>query len=52
MARTVRGILYQYRNQADKTEIVSGPPSAIAQNISDDLDTRRENLLRGYGRSG
>ncbi len=38
------GILYQYRNQAENTEIVSGPPSDIAQNISKDLDERRENL--------
>ena len=38
------GILYQYRNKAENTEIVSGPPSDIAQNISSDLDERRENL--------
>ncbi len=38
------GILYQYRNQAEKSNIVSGAPREIAHNISDDLDRRNENL--------
>ena len=38
------GILYQYRNEASKTDIVSGVPSEIAHRISDDLDRREENL--------
>jgi hypothetical protein len=38
------GILYRYRNEAGKTDIVSGEPSDIAHRISDDLDRRQENL--------
>lgn len=38
------GILYQYRNQAEKMDIVSGQPSDIAYRISDDLEARKENL--------
>ena len=38
------GILYQYKNQAEKMDIVSGLPSEIAHRISDDLDRRQENL--------
>ena len=38
------GILYRYRNQEEKSDIVSGVPSEIAHNISDDLDRRNENL--------
>ena len=38
------GILYQYKNEAGNTEIVSGVPSEIANNISDDLDKRSEDL--------
>ena len=38
------GILYRYRNESEKTDIVSGAPSEIAARISDDLDRRQENL--------
>lgn len=38
------GILYQYRNEAEKTDIVSGNASEIAHRISDDLDRRQENM--------
>ena len=38
------GILYQYRNEAGKTDIASGTPSEIANKIGDDLDRRQENL--------
>ena len=38
------GVLYQYRNEAEKTDIVSGAPNEIANRISDDLDSRKENL--------
>ena len=38
------GILYQYRNEAGKMDIVSGTPSEIANKIGDDLDRRQENM--------
>ena len=38
------GILYQYKNEAEKVEIVGGTPSEIAHRISDDLDRRKENM--------
>ena len=38
------GILYQYKNKAEKSDIVSGSPPEIAHRISDDLDRRNENL--------
>jgi hypothetical protein len=38
------GILYQYKNEAEKSDIVSGAPSEIAHRISDDLDRRSENM--------
>ena len=38
------GILYQYRNEEGKLDIVSGVPSEIAHNISRDLDRRQEDL--------
>ena len=38
------GILYQYRNEADKMDIVSGVPGDIAHRISQDLDRRNENM--------
>ena len=38
------GILYQYKNQSDKTDIVSGAPSEIAHRISGDLDRRKEDM--------
>ena len=38
------GILYQYRNEAEKMEILSGPPADIAHRISDDLDSKKEDL--------
>lgn len=38
------GILYQYRNESDKTDIVGGEPSEIAHRISSDLDSRKEDL--------
>jgi hypothetical protein len=38
------GIMYQYRNESEKMDIVSGDPGQIAHRISDDLDKRSENL--------
>ncbi len=38
------GILYQYRNETEKTDILNGPPAEIAQRISDDLDNRKNDL--------
>lgn len=38
------GVLYQYRNQADNTEIVTGYPDEIASRIGDDLDNHRDDL--------
>ena len=38
------GILYQYRNEPEKTDIVSGPPAETAQRISDDLDRSKDDL--------
>ncbi|MCL0029053.1 hypothetical protein M1N23_02780 [Dehalococcoidia bacterium] len=38
------GILYQYRNESEKLNIVSGDPREIANKISDDLDERSDNL--------
>ncbi len=38
------GILYQYKNEADKIDIVSGVADDIAQRISEDLDRRNENM--------
>lgn len=38
------GILYQYRNEAGKMDIVSGSASEIAHRIRDDLDSRKEDL--------
>jgi hypothetical protein len=38
------GILYQYRNEADRTDILSGTTDEIANRISDDLDSRNQNM--------
>ena len=38
------GILYQYKNEAAKLDLVSGAPTEIARRISDDLDRRDENM--------
>ncbi len=38
------GILYQYRNETEKTDILSGPPAEIAHRISDDLDRAKDDL--------
>ena len=38
------GILYQYKNEAEKVEIVGGVPGEIAHRISEDLDRRNENM--------
>ena len=38
------GVLYQYKNEAGKLDIVSGVPSEIAHKISSDLDSRREDM--------
>ena len=38
------GIIYHYKNEAGNTEIVSGTPSEVAHNISDDLDRRQEDM--------
>ena len=38
------GVLYQYRNEAEKMEIVSGAPAEIARRIGADLERRKEAL--------
>ena len=38
------GVLYQYRNEAEKTEIVGGVPGDIAHRIGADLDRKRDDL--------
>ena len=38
------GILYKYRNESEKTDILNGPPSEIAHRISDDLDRKKDDL--------
>ena len=38
------GVLYQYRNEAGKMEIVGGVPRDIAHRIGDDLDRRNEDM--------
>ena len=38
------GILYQYKNEAGKMDIVGGIPSEIAHRISSDLDSRNEDM--------
>ena len=38
------GILYQYRNESERMDILSGAPEDIARRISDDLDERRQDL--------
>lgn len=38
------GILYQYKNEFGKMDIVSGQASEIAHRISGDLDSRREDM--------
>lgn len=38
------GILYEYKNEPEKTEIVSGSPDEIANRIGDDLDGRDDNM--------
>ena len=38
------GILYQYKNEAEKVDIVSGAAPEIAHRIGEDLDRRQENL--------
>ena len=38
------GILYQYRNEVGKMDIVGGVPREIAHRISDDLDRKQEDL--------
>ena len=38
------GILYQYKNQADKMDILGGEPRDIANRINDDLETNSENM--------
>jgi hypothetical protein len=38
------GILYQYKNEIGKMDIVGGEPRDVANNISNDLDRRKENL--------
>ena len=38
------GILYQYKNEAGKMEIVGGVAREIAHKISDDLDGRKEDM--------
>lgn len=38
------GILYQYRNESSKMDIVGGIPSEIAHQIAGDLDRRQEDM--------
>ena len=38
------GILYEYKNEEGRTDIVSGAPSEIAHRISDDLNRRQEDM--------
>lgn len=38
------GILYRYRNEAGKIDIVGGVPREIAHKIRDDLDRKKEDL--------
>ena len=38
------GILYQYKNQAEKMDILGGEPGDIANRINDDLERRKENM--------
>ena len=38
------GVLYQYRNEADKMEIVAGVPREIAHRIGADLDRKKEDM--------
>ena len=38
------GILYQYKNETEKTDIVGGVPNEIAHRISDDLDGRNDKM--------
>ena len=38
------GILYEYKNEMDKTDILSGDAGEIAHRISEDLDRRKENM--------
>ena len=38
------GILYQYKNEAEKVDIVSGVPGEIAQRIGADLDDRKDDM--------
>ncbi len=38
------GILYQYKKEPAKTDILSGDPAEIAHRIGDDLDRRKENM--------
>ncbi len=38
------GILYQYKNEADKMDILGGEPRDIAHRINDDLEQRHENM--------
>lgn len=38
------GILYQYKNEAGKMDIVGGVPREIAHRISGDLDSRNEDM--------
>ena len=39
-----QGILYQNKNEVSKMDIVGGTPSQIAQKISEDLDSRKEDM--------
>lgn len=38
------GILYQYKNEPEKTDIVGGLPNEIAHRISEDLERRQQDL--------
>ena len=38
------GILYKYRNEYEKTDILSGQPGDIARRVSEDLDRKRDDL--------
>ena len=44
------GLMYSYRNESEKMDILSGDPDGVAERVKDDLDRKSENLavvLRG-----
>ena len=44
------GLMYSYRNESEKMDILSGDPDGVAERVKDDLDRKQESLavvLRG-----